>query len=95
MGVGSLSFLQGIFPTQESNQGLALKEESLPAELPGKLLAGEGPSPSSWLRRWERQWMRPRLKGRSHSWKEPGLPWGPGRAGWLQVGLDGWTAPPY
>ena len=31
-GVGSLSLLQGIFPTQESNLGLL----HLPAELPGK-----------------------------------------------------------
>ena len=36
-GVGSLSLLQGIFPTQESNQGLpALQADFLPAELPGK-----------------------------------------------------------
>ena len=36
-GVGSLSFPQGIFPTQESNPGLpALQADSLPAELPGK-----------------------------------------------------------
>ena len=34
-GVGSLSLLQGIFPTQESNWGL-LQVGSLPAELPGK-----------------------------------------------------------
>ena len=34
-GVGSLSFLKGIFPTQESNQGLLpLQADSLPAELP-------------------------------------------------------------
>ena len=33
----SLSLLQGIFPTQELNQGLlALQADSLPAELPGK-----------------------------------------------------------
>ena len=37
-GVGNLSFLQGIFPTQESNPGLplALQEGSLPAEPQGK-----------------------------------------------------------
>ena len=36
-GVGSLSLLQGIFPTQESNQGSpALQADSLPSELPGK-----------------------------------------------------------
>ena len=38
-GVGSMSLLQGIFPTQESNQGLlhsALQADSLSAELPGK-----------------------------------------------------------
>ena len=36
-GVGSLSFPQGIFPTQESNPGLpALQADSLPAEPPGK-----------------------------------------------------------
>ena len=35
-GVGSLSLLQGIFPTQESNPGLALQADSLPAEPPGK-----------------------------------------------------------
>ena len=34
-GVGSLSLLQGIFPTQGSNWGL-LQVDSLPAELPGK-----------------------------------------------------------
>ena len=33
-GVGSLSFLQGNFPTQELNQGLLLQADSLPAELP-------------------------------------------------------------
>ena len=39
-GVGSLSLLQGIFPTQESNPGLPHCKESpdsLPAEPPGKL----------------------------------------------------------
>ena len=37
-GVGSLSLLQGISPTQESNQGLwALQADSLPAEPSGKL----------------------------------------------------------
>ena len=36
-GVGSLSFLQGNFPTQELNQGLLLQADSLPAELLGKL----------------------------------------------------------
>ena len=36
-GVGSLSLLQGIFPTQESNPGLpALQADSLPAEPQGK-----------------------------------------------------------
>ena len=42
-GVGSLSLLQWIFPTQESNQGSpALQSDSLPTELSGKpLLACE------------------------------------------------------
>ena len=36
-GVGSHSFLQGIFPTQGSNLGLpTLQEDSLPSELQGK-----------------------------------------------------------
>ena len=36
-GVGSLSLLQGIFPTQGSNPGLpALQADSLPAEPQGK-----------------------------------------------------------
>ena len=36
-GVGSLSLLQGIFPTQESNRGSpALQADSKPAELPAK-----------------------------------------------------------
>ena len=36
-GVGSHSFLQGIFPTQGLNLGLpTLQEDSLPSELPGK-----------------------------------------------------------
>ena len=36
-GVGSLSLLQGIFPTQRSNPGLpSLQEDSLPAEPQGK-----------------------------------------------------------
>ena len=36
-GVGSLSFLQGIFPTQGLNPGLPpLHVDSLPAEPPGK-----------------------------------------------------------
>ena len=36
-GVGSLSLLQGIFPTQGSNQGLSpLQADSLPAEPQGK-----------------------------------------------------------
>ena len=36
-GVGSLSLLQGIFPTQELNRGLLhCRLDSLPAELPGK-----------------------------------------------------------
>ena len=34
-GVGSLSLLQGIFPTQESNQG-DLQADSSPTELSGK-----------------------------------------------------------
>ena len=37
-GVGMLSLLQGIFPTQESNSGSPeLQADSLPAELPGKV----------------------------------------------------------
>ena len=36
IGVGSLSLLQGIFPTQESNPRSALQVDSLPVELPGK-----------------------------------------------------------
>ena len=35
-GVGSLSLLQGIFLSQESNGSPALQADSLPAELPGK-----------------------------------------------------------
>ena len=35
-GVGSLSFLQWIFPTQESNWGPALQADSLPTKLSGK-----------------------------------------------------------
>ena len=36
--VGSLSLLQGLFPTQELNQGLPpLQVDCLPAELPGNL----------------------------------------------------------
>ena len=35
-GVGSLSLLQGIFPTQGSNPGLSLQMDSLPAEPQGK-----------------------------------------------------------
>ena len=35
-GVGSLSLLQEIFPTQESNQGLLHCWDSLAPELPGK-----------------------------------------------------------
>ena len=35
-GVGSLSLLQQIFPTQESNQSPALPADSLPAEPAGK-----------------------------------------------------------
>ena len=35
-GVGSLSLLQQIFPTQELNQSPALQEDSLPTELSGK-----------------------------------------------------------
>ena len=43
-GVRSLSLLQGIFPTQESNQGLLrLQADSLPTELSG--LALNFPSP--------------------------------------------------
>jgi len=34
--VGSCSLLQGIFPTQGLNPGLALQADSLPAEPPGK-----------------------------------------------------------
>ena len=38
-GLGSLSLLQGIFPTQGSNPGLPqLQADSLPAEQPGKPL---------------------------------------------------------
>ena len=38
-GLGNLALLQGIFPTQELNQGPpALQVDSLPAELPGKLV---------------------------------------------------------
>ena len=38
-GVGSLSLLQGIFPTQELNRGLpTLQTDSLPTELSGKML---------------------------------------------------------
>ena len=33
-GVSGLSLLQGIFPTQQLNRGLALQAYSLPAELP-------------------------------------------------------------
>ena len=36
IGVGSLSLLQGIFPTQRSNPGLPHCRESLPAEPQGK-----------------------------------------------------------
>ena len=36
-GVGSLSLLQRIFPTQESNQSPALQANSLPTELSGSL----------------------------------------------------------
>ena len=36
-GVGSLSLLQGIFPTQRSNPGPTLQADSLPSEPPGKL----------------------------------------------------------
>ena len=35
-GVGSLSLLQGIFPTQGSDPGLKLQADSLPAEPQGK-----------------------------------------------------------
>ena len=35
-GVGSLSLLQGAFPTQDLISGFALQTDSLPAELPGK-----------------------------------------------------------
>ena len=35
-GVGSLSLLQGIFPTQESNWSPALQADSLPTELSGE-----------------------------------------------------------
>ena len=41
-GVGSLSLLQGVFLTQESNLGSpALQADSLPAELPRKSREGE------------------------------------------------------
>ena len=41
IGVGSLSLLQGIFLTQELNQGLLhLQADSLPAELPRKPTLG-------------------------------------------------------
>ena len=43
-GAGSLSLLQGIFPTQESNRvSPALQVDSLLTELPGKLLTGSTP----------------------------------------------------
>ena len=61
-GVGSLSLLQGIFPTQGSNPGLqrrspTLQEDSLPAEPPGKpkkmeWVAYAFSSGSSWPRNW-------------------------------------------
>ena len=35
-GVGSLSLLRWIFPTQELNQFPTLQADSLPVELPGK-----------------------------------------------------------
>jgi len=35
-GVGSLSLLQGIFPTQQSNKSPELQVDSLPTELSGK-----------------------------------------------------------
>ena len=35
-GMGGLSILQGIFPTQKSKSNPALQADSLPAELPGK-----------------------------------------------------------
>ena len=35
-GVGGLSLLQGIFPTQESNRGLLNCRRTLPAERPGQ-----------------------------------------------------------
>ena len=42
-GVGSLSFLQGIFPSQGSNRGPpALQADSLPAEIPGKPTRKDG-----------------------------------------------------
>ena len=42
-GMGSLSLLQGIFLTQESNLGSpAWQADSLPAELPGKPTAALG-----------------------------------------------------
>ena len=37
-GVGCHALLQGVFPTQESNQGLQDHVDSLSAELPGKPL---------------------------------------------------------
>ena len=41
MGVDSLSLLQGIFPTQKSNQSPALQANFLPVELPGKPMGWE------------------------------------------------------
>ena len=49
-GVGSLSLLQWIFPTQESNQGSpALQVDSLPTELLGKPFPASGSSPVNCL----------------------------------------------
>ena len=42
-GVGSLSLLQWIFPTQELNCGPALQADSLPAEPQGKLFLPQEP----------------------------------------------------
>ena len=49
IGVGSLSLLQWIFPTQESNQGFLhgmWQADSLPTELSGKPLTGTQPTRS-------------------------------------------------
>ena len=54
-GVGSLSLLQWIFLTQESNRSSALQADSLPAELPGKpkkdRIKGRGEQPDEEVHR--------------------------------------------